>query len=94
MPERYTIGMFLLHGGSPRDLEALEELEHALPRGDIGEPDDLGVFEITIEAEDEEDALRWIWDAVASAGADDHIVFLQHPEMPDHWRHLSGSPSG
>jgi len=86
--------MLLLHGGSPKDLEALEELKEALPRGEVGGPDDEGIFEIAIDAADHEDALRWIWDAVAAAGADDHIVFLEHPELPEHWRHLSASPAG
>ena len=93
MPERHAIGMLLLHGGSPRDLEALGELAEALPRAEVGEPDDLGVFEVAIQAADQEDALRWIWDAVAAAGADDHIVFLEHPELPEHWRRFSGNPA-
>ena len=62
-------------------------------RAEVGEPDDLGVFEVAIQAADQEDALRWIWDAVAAAGADDHIVFLEHPELPEHWRRFSGNPA-
>ena len=32
-------------------------------------------------------------DGSESCGTDDHIVFLEHPELPDHWRRYSGSPS-
>jgi hypothetical protein len=46
-----------------------------------------------LEADDLEDALTRVWDAVAASGTDDHIVFLEHPELPEHWRHRSGRPT-
>ena len=58
------------------------------------EPDELGVFEIRLEAEDRERALNRVWDAVAAAGADDHMVFLEHPDLPEHWRARSARPGG
>jgi hypothetical protein len=91
MPRR-RIGMLLLHLGTPRDQEARAHLAAALPGAEIGEPDEVGVFEIAVDAEDQEDALQRIWDAVAASGADDHIVFLEHPELPEHWRTYSGRP--
>jgi hypothetical protein len=93
MAQRFEIGMLLLHPGTPRDEEALAELADALPDGEVGEPDDLGVFEVALDADDQEDALTRVWDAVAAAGADDHIVFLEHPELPEHWERHSGSPA-
>jgi hypothetical protein len=93
MPERQTVAMFLMHFGTPRDQEAREELADALPEAEVGEPDDVGVFEVTLEADDREDALRRVWDAVAASGTDDHIVFLEHPDLPEHWRPRSGAPS-
>ena len=87
------IGMLLLHGDSPRDLEAHEQLAAALPDATVGRPDELGVFEIEIDADDQEDALQRVWDAVAASGTDDHVLFLEHPELPEHWRARSGSPS-
>jgi hypothetical protein len=92
MPERFEIGMLMLHG-TPRDQEARAELGAALPEAEVGEPDDVGLFEIALDAEDQEDALTRVWDAVAASGTDDHIVFLEHPELPEHWRRYSGSPS-
>jgi hypothetical protein len=93
MAERRRVGMLLMHGGTPKDLDARERLAEALP-GDaaVGEPDDLGVVEIELDAEDQEDALRKVWNAVAASGTDDHILFLEHPELPEHWRPKSGSP--
>jgi hypothetical protein len=85
--------MLMLHFGSPRDQEARAHLAAAVPGAEVGEPDEVGVFEIAIDADDQEDALQRIWDAVAAAGADDHIVFLEHPELPEHWRPYSGRPS-
>ena len=85
--------MLLIHGGTPKDLESRERLAEALPDdADVGEPDDLGVFEIELEAEDQEDALLMVWNAVAASGTDDHILFLEHPQLPEHWRPKSGSP--
>jgi hypothetical protein len=86
------IGMLLLHGTTPRDLEARAQLAAALPDATVTEPDELGVFEIEIDAEDQEAALQCVWDAVAASGTDDHVVFLEHPELPEHWRRYSGSP--
>jgi hypothetical protein len=94
MPERFEIGMLLLHDGTPRDQEALAELAAVLPDADVGEADDLGVFEVALDADDQDDALTQVWDAVGASGTDDHIVFLEHPELPEHWRHLSSQPGG
>jgi hypothetical protein len=93
MTERHKIGMLMLHYGTPRDQEAREQLAAALPDGEIGQPDELGVFEITLDADDQEHALTRVWDAVAASGTDDHIVFLEHPELPEHWRRRSGRPA-
>jgi hypothetical protein len=93
MPQRFEIGMLLLHPGTPRDEEALAELADALPDAEVGEPDDVGAFAVALDADDQEDALTRVWDAVATSGTDDHIVFLEHPELPEHWRARSGSPA-
>ena len=82
-----------MHVGTFRDQQARAELAAVLPDAEVGEPDELGVFEIALDAEDQEDALTRVWDAVAASGTDDHIVFLEHPELPEHWRRYSGSPS-
>lgn len=86
------VGMLLLHPGTPRDQEAVTKLAEALPDAELGEPDELGVFEIAVPAEDQEGALRKVWDAVAASGTDDHVMFLEHPELPEHWRRFSGAP--
>ena len=93
MPQRFAIGMLLMHVGTPRDQQARAELAAVLPDAEVGEPDEVGVFEIALDAEDQEDALTRVWDAVAASGTDDHIVFLEHPEIPGHWR-TAPSPNG
>ena len=93
MPDRYRVGMLLMHGGTPKDLECLQRLTEALPDGaEVGEPDEIGVFEIELDAEDREDSLMQVWNAMAASGTDDHIVFMEHPDLPEHWRPKSGSP--
>jgi hypothetical protein len=92
MPERHAVAMLMLHYGTPRDQQAREELAAALPGAVVTAPDEIGVFEVTLEADDREDALRRVWDGVARSGTDDHIVFLEHPDLPEHWRRHSGRP--
>ena len=46
-----------------------------------------------MDAGDYERALNIVWDAVAASGTDDHIVFLEHPDLPGHWRARSGRPA-
>jgi nitrate reductase NapAB chaperone NapD len=93
MAQRHTIHMLMLHSGTPRDLEAREQLMAALPGAEVSEADEIGVFAVELDAEDQEQALQRVWDAVAASGTDDHIVFLEHPDLPEHWQHRSRSPS-
>ena len=86
--------MFMLHFGTPRDQTAREELAGVLRDATVGEPDDIGVFEIALDADDYEAALHRVWDAVAASGTDDHVLFLEHPDLPEHWRDRSGRPGG
>jgi hypothetical protein len=93
MTERQVVTMFLQHFGTPRDHEAREQLAAVLPDdAEVGEPDDVGIFDVVVEAEDREEALGTVWDAVAASGTDDHILFLEHPDLPEHWRARSGQP--
>ena len=94
MAEPHTVTMLMMHYGTPRDQEARAQLAAALPDAEVGEPDDIGVFDVKLEAEDLEDALRRVWNGVAASGTDDHIVFLEHPNLPEHWGPRSGTPEG
>jgi hypothetical protein len=86
------VGMLLLHPGTPRDAEARAALADALGDAEVGEPDELGVFEVTVSEDEQEAALNRVWDAVAASGTDDHIVFLEHPDLPEHWQARAASP--
>jgi hypothetical protein len=87
MADRHAVAMLMLHAGTPRDQEARGQLADALPSGsEVSEPDQVGVFEVRVDADDDEQALNIVWDAVAASGTDDHIVFLEHPDLPEHWR--------
>ena len=73
----------------PGQLEgkAYERLVEQLGDADVGQPDpDTGVFDVTLDSESREEALNHVWNALAAAGADDEILFLEHPDVPDHWR--------
>lgn len=66
----------------------LAELRQVLAdRGaEAGTPDPVGVFVARVPATSREEALQTVFDAVAAAGADDHVAFLDHPDVPRHWR--------
>ncbi len=74
--------MLLLHPGTSRDREALSKLAAALDGGSVGEPDEIGLFEVSLETSSHVEALQRVWNAVAASGTDDHIVFAEHPERP------------
>jgi hypothetical protein len=92
--DRYAVTMLLLHQGTPRDNEAREQLAAVLPEAEVRDADDVGIFDVVLEADDLEDALRRVWNGVAASGTDDHVVFLEHPELPGHWRPRSARPTG
>jgi hypothetical protein len=92
MPPQQIVTMLLLHPGSPRDEQAREQLAAALPGASVRAPDEAGVFDVALDAPDLDAALTRVWDAIAASGTDDHIVFLEHPELPEHWRARSGRP--
>ena len=91
MAGRFAIGMVLLHRGVAAD-EACRRLASVLPGAACSEPDDVGVFELTVDADSQDHALERVWDAVAASGSDDHVAFLEHPTVPDHWRHDAKAP--
>jgi hypothetical protein len=64
-------------------------LVEALGGAPATEPDEDGSFEVTVEADSVDDALLAVWNALAASGADEHIVFLEHPDLPGHWRRAS-----
>lgn len=82
------VGM-VLDSGSPRAREAFQRLASALGGATVGEPDSDGVFDVTVLAESWEAGLQRVWDAVAAAGADDHVRFAEHPDLPEHWRRVT-----
>lgn len=89
----FEIGLLEQHGGTPRDEEARAALADALPDdASVGEADADGVFTVTVEADDLDAALTLVWDAVAASGTDDHLLFLEHPDLPEHWRSRSAAP--
>jgi hypothetical protein len=92
MAGRCAIGMVLLDRGIAAR-QARKQLAEALPGAEVSDPDDVGVFEVTLDAESQEDALQRVWDGLAAAGADDHIAFLEHPALPEHWRHRAQAPA-
>jgi hypothetical protein len=88
---RMTVEMLQLHDDSPRDEEAHAQLAAVLPDAKVGPADETGAFQIELDAEDMEQALTRVWNAIAASGTDDHIAFLEHPELPEHWRPRSRS---
>jgi hypothetical protein len=86
MADRYSIGMVLLDRGAKSN-EARAKFVAALDGAAASEPDETGTFEVSIQCDSQDAALNRVWDAVAASGADDHIAFLEHPALPEQWRH-------
>jgi hypothetical protein len=74
--------------GGPHGEEVRHALLDALGDPPATEPDETGTFEVTVEAETIDDALLAVWNALAASGADDHILFIEHPSLPEHWRRV------
>jgi hypothetical protein len=91
MPDAHAIAMQVLDRGAATD-DALRRLRSALDGAAVGDPDDLGLFTVEVTADSHDAALERVWDAVAAAGADDHVAFAEHPELPEHWRHRAARP--
>lgn len=81
----HAVAMYMPERTEPAE-RAYEELRRVLADATVTAPDDTGVFEIRLDAEDQEQALHRIWNAVAAAGADDHVNFAEHADIPEHWR--------
>jgi hypothetical protein len=89
----FEIGLITMHGDTPRDQEAREQLAAVLPDdAAVGALDPDGAFTVTLDDDDLDAALTTVWDAVAASGTDDHLLFLEHPDLPEHWRHRSRTP--
>jgi hypothetical protein len=89
MPGTRKIGLVILDHGL-HEREAVERLRDQL--GGLTDPDECGVLEASVEADDQDDALHRVWNAIAAAGADDHVAFLEHPDLPEHWKRKSAVP--
>jgi hypothetical protein len=74
--------------GGPHGDEVRRAFLEALGNPPATEPDETRTFEVTIEADTIDDALLAAWNAVAASGAEDHILLLEHPNMPEHWRRV------
>jgi hypothetical protein len=86
----HAIGMQLLDRGL-HAREAMERLRDILDCH-CDDPDGSGVFAVHVEADSFEDALNAAWDAMAAAGADDHLVFIEHADIPEHWKARTDAP--
>jgi hypothetical protein len=72
--------------------EAIARLRTALPDARVDDPDETGAFAVHLRAPSFEEALHRVWDAIAAAGADDHVAFMEHPDIPGHWRTRASTP--
>jgi hypothetical protein len=83
----FKVGLREEIGGEHGD-DARRRFIEALGNPASTEPDETGTFEVTLEADTVDDALLAAWNAVAAAGAEDHLLFLEHPNLPEHWRRV------
>jgi hypothetical protein len=94
MSETQSIGLQLLDPRNERARPAIDAIVAAIPGAEATEPDPAdGTFEIRVQADSYDAALRQVFDAVGAAGADDHVVFTEHPDIAHHWEHGDETPA-
>lgn len=89
----HTIALQLLDR-TPYAKRAREALLKCLDGASATEPDRDGTFEVKISCESQEKALRFVWNAMAACGGDDHLVIMEHPDVHHHWEHRAERPAG
>ena len=83
---RQTVLMERLGSAGPGFDGARDRLAKQLSGAEFTAIDEAtGVFEITLEAADAESAVKRVFDAVAAAGTDDHMVIAEHSGIEGHW---------
>lgn len=83
---RQTVLMERLGSPGPGFDAARDRLAQQLSGAEFTDIDEAtGVFEISLAAADRESAVRRVFDAVAAAGADDHVVIAEHSGIEGHW---------
>jgi hypothetical protein len=86
----YVVSLVIDEPDSALGKAAYKRLVDVLSDARVTKSDpDTGVFDVTLDADTLDDALLRVWDGVAAAGADDEILFLEHPDVPEHWRQRS-----
>jgi hypothetical protein len=83
----FSIGFREEIGGEHGE-EVRKAFLEALGNPPATDPDETGTFEVTVEADTIDDALLAAWNALAASGAEDHILFIEHPNLPEHWRRV------
>ena len=82
----HAIGLQLVDR-TPAARACREHIIECLNGATATQPDGDGTWEVRVDAPSAEDALKLVWNAVAAAGADDHVVILEHPDVFHHWEH-------
>ena len=85
--QTHRVALLLEPARGEHSAAVLERVRSALGDGRLTDPDEAGLLEAEVPAPSFEAALERVWDAVAAAGADDHVRFAEHPGIPEHWRH-------
>jgi hypothetical protein len=76
---QHRVGLIAQHVDTPRDEEAREQLADVLTDAEVTPIDgETGAFEVEVEAESQDEAIRRVRDAIAAAGVDDHLQVAEH----------------
>ncbi|MEA2156701.1 MAG: hypothetical protein QOE11_2841 [Solirubrobacteraceae bacterium] len=79
--------------GEHKQRRSLEAIAAALGEDAQGtNPDEVGVFEIYLEADDLDEARQRALNAVDAAGSGDHVMLLETDDLPEQWHTRSGKP--
>ncbi len=83
---RHVISLYVFDH-SHRAQDSRDRLAKQLSGAEFSEYEpETGFFDVIVEGPDREAAIERVWNALGTAGADDHIALAEHPDIPEHWR--------
>jgi hypothetical protein len=89
----FSIDMIMLPRGEVKNQRSFSSIVQWMGQAaTVSEPDESGVFQIELDAGDEEEALTHAWNAVGGSGTGDHVFLLLTDELPDSWQVKARKP--
>jgi|GEM_PF-4213405 len=89
----FSIDMLMLPRGEVKNQRSFGSIVEWMGQmATVTDPDESGVFQIELEADDLESAITHAWNSVGGSGTGDHVFLLQTDDLPQSWHVKSRKP--